>query len=282
MRRSRRLIGSARRIIFAVSLMVALAATVNAYTVVMRGGKRVEIPAQFTVTNRTLTYEVAPGFLITLQMAAIDIPATERANNEAPGTLLGRAREKEPAPAAESSGVVPGPKAARSITNRQLESFARARQESDRAYEQRRKELGLPPLEVARAKAAAEADLFWQELQRKRAEESRASELRAQVAALNSQLNYVQARMDQNSTALSSPFSGFSGVPYFNAFGGYSRVNRALFRVPFGVQIGGAFGSSGVQLAEPFGRRYNVFVSPGGRPPQGRGGFGRGQHGRPR
>ena len=78
----------ATRLVTALSLILMLCATASAYTVVMRGGRRIEIPAQFSVTKTTLTYEAAPGIQITLQMAAIDITATERANNETPGSLL--------------------------------------------------------------------------------------------------------------------------------------------------------------------------------------------------
>ena len=58
----------------------------------MHGGRRVEIPSRFVVTPATLTYEVAEGIQITIPMAAIDIPATEKANHELPGSLLGRAK----------------------------------------------------------------------------------------------------------------------------------------------------------------------------------------------
>ena len=58
-----------------------LAVTANAYTIVMRGGRRIEIPSQFLVTPSTLTYEAGSGVQITLQMAAIYILATERVNN---------------------------------------------------------------------------------------------------------------------------------------------------------------------------------------------------------
>ena len=97
MRNFKALIGLGRHLMSAACLLFVLAATTSAYSIVMRGGKRIEIPAQFSVTNTTLTYETAPGFWITLQMAAVDIPATERANNEMPGSLLGRAtKEREP------------------------------------------------------------------------------------------------------------------------------------------------------------------------------------------
>lgn len=63
-----------------------MAVTANAYTVVMRSGRRIEIPSGFVMTASTLTYEVSPGIQITLQVAAIDIPATEKVNNEQPGS----------------------------------------------------------------------------------------------------------------------------------------------------------------------------------------------------
>ena len=133
--------------------------------------ERIEIPAQFSVTSMTLTYEAAPGFWITLQMAAVDIPATERANNEVPGSLLARAsKEKEARATSESRSQAREYKASHSVTNRDLESFRRVRLESERAYEQRLKEQGLPPLAVLRAQAAAEATRVSQELSRQRAE----------------------------------------------------------------------------------------------------------------
>src|SRR5215216_4975577 len=75
---------------------------VAAYTVVLRGGRRVEIPATFTVTKWTLTYEAAPGINVTLQISTIDIAATERANNEPPGALLRRVDMPAPATGAVS------------------------------------------------------------------------------------------------------------------------------------------------------------------------------------
>ncbi|MCA1574611.1 MAG: hypothetical protein LC770_08755 [Acidobacteria bacterium] len=171
MRNFEALIGFGRHLMSAACLLFVLAATTNAYSIVMRGGKRIEIPAQFSVTNMTLTYEAAPGFWITLQMAAIDIPATERANNQMPGSLLGRAtKEKESPRTSEKTSEARESKASRSVTNRELEPFQRSRLESERAYEQRLKDQGLPPLAVLRAQAAADSERFWQELARKSAE----------------------------------------------------------------------------------------------------------------
>ena len=78
------------RIVSVFVLVCVVTATVNAYTVIMRGGRRIEIPSNFAVTTSTLTYEVSPGVQVTLNLATIDIPATETANNELPGSLLRR------------------------------------------------------------------------------------------------------------------------------------------------------------------------------------------------
>ncbi|MGH9907891.1 MAG: hypothetical protein ACRD8U_20165 [Pyrinomonadaceae bacterium] len=290
MRSFKRLISLAGQPLAALCMLLVLVATTSAYSIVMRGGKLVEIPAQFSVTGTTLTYEAAPGFLVTLQMAAIDIPATELANNESPGSLMRRAVEKI------QTGLEPNvsqvPKAARSITNRDHESFQRVRLDSEQAYEQRLKDQGLPPLAVIRAEAAANAERSWQEMARKRVEaeaKEKALELQAQISSLASQLGVLQARGSEVSTESPSPFNTFdNGYPVFDSYGQYSpygqygpydqygsygpfgpygprgfygpfgrsRVNPSLFRVPPGVPIGGAFGTSHVpswSLGAPFG-----------------------------
>ena len=78
--------------VFAIILLLAVIA--NAYTVIMHGGRRVEIPSRFDVTAVTLTYEVSEGIQITIPLAVIDIPATEKANHELPGSLLRRAKPR--------------------------------------------------------------------------------------------------------------------------------------------------------------------------------------------
>jgi len=69
-----------------VLLFVSLA---SAYTLVMRGGKRIQIPDRFTLTPTVLTYQTSPGMNVTLQLAAIDIVETERANGEPAGSSFG-------------------------------------------------------------------------------------------------------------------------------------------------------------------------------------------------
>ena len=53
------------------ALLLALAVTAAAYTLVFRDGRRVEIPDDFTVTRTTVTYEVSPGFSKTVLVALL-------------------------------------------------------------------------------------------------------------------------------------------------------------------------------------------------------------------
>src|SRR5947207_3629522 len=114
----------------AASLLLMLAITASAYTLVLRNGQRLEIPSEFTLTRTTLTYEASPGFSKTMQLILIDVAATERANHEAPGSFF---KHGEEAPVATE----PVPKAVRTLTNRDLAAVRQRRIESERAYEKR-------------------------------------------------------------------------------------------------------------------------------------------------
>src|SRR3954452_25117795 len=125
-------------------MVVMFAMTASAYTLVLRDGRRIEIPAEFTVNQMTLTYEISPGFSRTLQVSVINIAATERINREVPGSFFNHKVQEVPV------DNQPVQKAARTITNSDLTAFRERRVESEQAYEARRKELGLPTVEESR------------------------------------------------------------------------------------------------------------------------------------
>jgi hypothetical protein len=183
----------------AFSLALLLPVATFAYTVILRGGRRVEIPSTFTVTKLTLTYESAPGINITLLMSSIDIAATERANNEPAGALLKRAEQSVEIKTAAG----PARQSRRELTNKDIEAARRARQKSEQDYERRRLELGLPSLEETRRRTEEETKRLVEEASQSRAEETQAEsywrersiQLRAEIAALDAQINYVRARL---------------------------------------------------------------------------------------
>jgi hypothetical protein len=267
---------AARRIVTASILMLMLVVTASAYTVVMRGGKRIEIPSHFLVTTTTLTYEVVQGIQITLQMAAIDIPATEKVNNELPGSLLKRVQVRggEPLGLRETTEKKLGSSGSmRTITNRELEASMRRRRESETAYETRRKQLGLPSVEESRKRAEAESELIARDLEEKRVTETatesywraRASALRTEIAALDAELRYIRTRLeDVPFPTWGGSFTSVSSIIPFISFGSFG--GRHSFGSPMARPSVYADPSPQIMGRVRFGggaTRGHVLVNPG-------------------
>jgi hypothetical protein len=193
--------GLTQRAMCAFLLALLLPVLACAYTVVLRSGRRIEIPAQFTVTPLTLTYETAPGINITLLMLSVDIAATERANGEPAGSLLKHADQ----PAIVNKVSAPPRAQRRELTQADIEAARRARQRSELEYERRRVELGLPSLAESRRRAEEETKRLREqslqsEIEGKQSEaywRERASELRTAIAALDAQINYIRERLGE-------------------------------------------------------------------------------------
>jgi hypothetical protein len=183
-------------------LLLALSVAASAYTIVLRDGRRIEVTSGFTLTRSTLTYELAPGISRTVQLILVDVVATERANNQTPGSFAKQAEQKLSVPPPPLS---PPLHAQRTLTNRELEPTQLRRIESERNYEKRRVELGLPSIEETRRRQAQEeaATTEWlRERSRARAgEESywreRATALRSEIGAVDAQINYLRARLSE-------------------------------------------------------------------------------------
>src|SRR5947207_2439111 len=76
------------RLLFVTVILVVMANVTGAYTIVFRDGHRIEVPEVFEVGTVTVTYELAPGINKSVQLALIDIVATERVNLETPGSFF--------------------------------------------------------------------------------------------------------------------------------------------------------------------------------------------------
>src|ERR1043166_5332163 len=190
-----------------IGFILAIAVTASAYTLVLRDGRRIDIPSEFILTRTTLTYEISPGFNQPLLLTLIDVATTERANGEQLGGFF-KHRPETDSTASNNQPVGP---AVRTLTNLDLDGARQRRVESEQAYESRRKQLGLPTVEesrrrqeagaeemreLARAKDAAKArdEAYWK---------GRARELRAEIAMVDSQISYLRGRIyDANQNAM--------------------------------------------------------------------------------
>lgn len=229
---SGKLLRRTRWLLLSVCIVIALAGVASAYTVVMRSGRRVEVRPNFTVTETTLTYEVSPEMQVTILLNAIDIRATERANNEPAGSLLKRASLSPQMPT--QPGEVPAREnsKSRTITNRELEVYRQARRESELSYERRRKELGLPSQEESRRKAAEEAESLNARSEQGLAEEreaesywrGRADALRTELAAVDAEINFVRTGLNE------IPFAtGIHSFPIFTSGLPFGSIGHSPF-----------------------------------------------------
>jgi hypothetical protein len=210
--------------VFSRSFLAALfllfsISVVNAYTVVMRDGRRVEIPNEFTVTNSTLTYDVGNGMQITIQLNAVDIAATERANTESAGALLRRATETP-------VSVEPQRRtnAGRTITNADLEKFRQARVQS----ETQRKELGLPSLEERQQEVALIDDRTLEQVRSMRAQEEAYWRMRAEAARAEAAANGGRSSDNVRFVDSFGSFPGFfdGGIGFGVTGGRFNRFGR--------------------------------------------------------
>lgn len=234
-------------------LLLLLAQPAAAYTLVMRGGRRLEIAENFRVGGAQLTYEAAPGVAVTLPLDMVDVAATERANGEPAGAFLRRAAANRDAynrtADAQASPATRQP--VRTLTNRELEHARRVRVESERAYERRRAELGLPSAEEARRRDRDEERALNERARQKAVEDAdaeahwreRAAALREEVTALDGEISYLRATLAETSDGSSSGFSSSHGraAAALSVAGGVGPFVGGRVGLPANTPVGTAF-----------------------------------------
>jgi hypothetical protein len=249
---------STHRILIAVVFALLSATAVSAYTVVMRDGRTIEIPDNFTVTATTLTYELNGGIQVTLLVAGIDVVATEQTNGEDAGAFLHRSRAPKSVVKATPVAARASRGAQRSITNQNLEPYKRARLQSERAYEQRRRELGLPSAEESRRGIAEMTDRVQAFAREKRGAEeeleeywrSRSRALSDEMTTSDSKIQSLRRQIDQLNYAYSS-----GGAGPFSPFGTFGIAQAGLGQSPFGYgsQV---YSGSGIVIGTNVGSGY--------------------------
>ena len=166
-------------------------------------------------------------------------------------------------------------KATRTITNRDLEPYKRARVRSEAAWEKRQKELGLPSLEETRRELARREAALDEFLARKRLEEEvirreREAELRAEMAARMSATHY-QGEQYYWPTAILPVYSVFPSHSRFRQGSpcGFNPSPFCLSTHPFSLFNQGAFPARRTIIGAPRtfvrGDREGGFVIPGRR-----------------
>lgn len=200
------------RTLTVLAVMLMLPVVASAYTLVLLDGRKVTIPDTFIVGPSTLTYEAGDGIQITVQLATVNRSATERLNGSPLVTRVPKPTEPPNQTQNRTARV--------SVTNKDLERYREARVASERYFEQRQKELGLPSSAEIRQELLRSGDRAQEQLlnirnnnaESERYWRERASGLRSDLAAVNAQIGFVQGRLNQ------LPNYSFGGVTGFSPF----------------------------------------------------------------
>jgi hypothetical protein len=208
----------------ATLLFFMLPVAANAYTLVLRSGRRVTVSDKFKVTPTAITYEASPGYWVTVWLSNIDIDATEKANSEPAGSFNGRIerqpQESPAAPARVPEGAQAGRGASRKVvTNKELESTRLAREAHEAEYERTRRERGMPSKQEIRQRVE-EQDRWLSEWAQRMQEERMEGELeslKSEIVGVRQQLSEMGLGLSQQGATYAPAYAPLNYYPYFYA-----------------------------------------------------------------
>lgn len=264
--------GRAAGAVLAALFVFLLPAAADAYTLVLRSGRHVNVPGSFRVTPSAVIYEASPGFSVTVWLSNVDTAATERANAEPAGSFAARIRQE---PGAAPAPLKAGRRAAaRVITNKEIEPLRLRREAQEAEYERTRRERGMPSKEELQRRFE-EQDRRLRELalqmQAERAE-SELESVRSELFNVRRELNELGSRLSQQSGADASVYASAGYDPYYNPYYYpyyYAPPAGFINHFPFGRRGGfgrGSFGPHTHGRAWPYNPRPGQPFPTFGRP----------------
>lgn len=259
-------------VVIAALLVLLLPAAADAYTLVLRSGRQVNVPGDFKVTPAAVIYETSPGFYVTVWLANVDTAATEKANAEPAGSFVKRIKQESDETVAlttPESVKAESLAARRVITNKELEPLRLRREAQEAEYERTRRARGMPSKEELRQRIE-EQDRRLRELtlqmQAERAE-AESESLRSEMFNVRRELNDLNSRLSQQSGAYVNVYTSPDYSPYYYA-PYYAPPVQLIDRFPFGRREGfgrGHFGPHAPVRVWPYvPGQSNAFHVPGG------------------
>lgn len=238
--------GRSAAFLLATMFVFLLPAAADAYTLVLRSGRQVNVPADFRVTTSAVIYETSPGFFVTVWLTNVDTAATEKANAEPAGSFAKRINQQpDEAVAASTSAAAQAERtpAARVITNRDIEPLRLRREAQEAEYERTRRERGMPSKEELQRRFE-EQDRRLRELtlqmQAERAETELES-VKSELVNVRREMNELGSRLSQPAGTYAPAYLSPDYYPYY-----YAPPVQFINRIPFGRRGGFGRGHSGL------------------------------------
>lgn len=144
-----------KRILIAICLLVLTPLMAQAYTLVLKDGRRVEVRSQYRIVNNTVAIFTMPeGNRFSIALDKIDVEKTEMANGEIAGAFVKNAIDP---PKASDSGNEAKPSEEPIVASNAKPGSHKKLTNSDfERYRIRREEMSRAANEAAQAKAAAQ------------------------------------------------------------------------------------------------------------------------------
>lgn len=246
--------GASFRLVLAALIFLMLPAAADAYTLVLRSGRRVTVPEDFKVTQTAVTYEATPGFYVTVWLSNVDVAATEKANAEPAGSFAGRLkRQQEEAgrtlPRTEEAARAGSRAGRKTITNSELEPSRLRREAQEAKYERTRRERGMPSRQELQQRVEEQDRRLREWARQMEAErlEEEVKALRAELADVRQQLGGLSLNVPQRPEPYGFPYAVPGVYPYV-----YAPPTQFITGLPFGHF--GRFGRGGFGLHLHAGR----------------------------
>lgn len=224
--------------VLATLLFLLLPVAANAYTLVLRSGRHVNVPEDFRVTPAAVIYEASPGFSVTVWLTNVDVAATERANAEPAGSFAKRIKQEAgERPAARAQGALKAERhtAPKVITNKDLEASRLRREAQEAEYERTRRERGMPSKQELQRRFEEQDRRLSELVRQTEAERSEAEleALRSELVNVRRELNELSVRLSQQAGAYTPEYVSPSFYPYY-----YAPPALIITRSPFGRRGG--------------------------------------------
>ena len=226
--------GRVSGVLLATLILLLLPAVADAYTLVLRSGRQVNVPDNFKVTPAAVIYEASPGFSVTVWLTNVDTAATERANAEPAGSFVKRIKQEPDKPVASTT-----PESARAesrptrrvLTNKELEPLRLRREAQEAEYERTRRERDMPSKQELQQRVE-EQDRRLRELTL----QAQAERAEAELDSVKSELVNVRRNLNELSSQLSRQAGAYAPAPVYPNY--YAPPVQFINRLPFGRRGG--------------------------------------------
>ncbi|MBL8152152.1 MAG: hypothetical protein JNN15_19695 [Blastocatellia bacterium] len=213
-----------KRILLLFMCLLLSPAIVNAYTLVLKDGRRIEVREQYRIVNDIAVFSLSEGSRFSISLEKINIEETERANSKEVGSFLKNATDPAKLADKESNPLAEAKQSHKKLTNADFEKYRARREEMSRQDPQSFTAEELEKIDEKKLQQDRESEILAKRREQEKTKEaywrSRAQTLLTQLRVLDEQINSVAAQLEDNRRyAAMSPSTTIYSPPLYSGVG---------------------------------------------------------------